>query len=122
MIISMLQGVSEMLKDTKEVEVKCAKIMLDKIIDGMCREDVKVVSSPTSPQKDKPKQGHQPPPQESNEPEYIVAVENGILLGIKYQGESGVEEAEFDLAIEVDGKITTYGAAKGNKFTSGRIL
>lgn len=115
----MLQAISEMLKDTKETKVKCAKIMLDKIIEGRVIQD----ASPESLEDNIPSRKSQKVTSpKSNEPEYIVAVDQGILLSIKYQTEKGIEEAPDDLAIEVDGKITTYESAKGKKFQSGRVI
>ena len=40
MIITMLEAISEMLKNSKEVEVMCAKTMLDKIITSTGKEQV----------------------------------------------------------------------------------
>lgn len=105
-----------MMKDSKDVEVKCARIMLDKVIAGMERDPKAGIPVEVFPAKE---QKHR---EKSHDPEYMVHVEHGILLDIKCQGEHGTVEAPLDLAIEVDGEITTYEKAKGKSFQTGRII
>ncbi len=111
MIVNMLKGVSEMLDKSQEVKVQCAKIMLDKIIDGM-----------KEPEYIKQKPGTVVPVKTVNahpiEPQYEISVEHGRLVWIHIDK----EDAPHDLPLLVDGVETTYGQAIGRAFQNGSLL
>ena len=119
MIIDMLTGVSEMLRDTKEVEVKCAKIMLDKIIDGMLKENITVVD--TTPKKASPK----PKPQPGQVELEMQAAEGKGEYRIIVDSQKRIKEIEGAMdttMVELDGVPMTVKEAIGKTFVSGRIL
>lgn len=134
----MLQAVSEMLKEgidykleEHKTQVKCAKIILDKIVEGLNTKPPPDLSSkvnwsyaPTSYEqieKDypKPEPTLEPVPVKKKEkiPEgkyKIVKNANNRLVRI--------DGLPLDAMVELDGKAMTHEQARGKEFISGRIL
>lgn len=127
MIINMLEAVSAMLEipDTEKVligyeKVKCAKIMLDKIIEGMKKDKSldnsygKIVDvarlTPIEEAKPNPTSAKRMPKQDEVE----IMVDAGIIQSIK--------NAKDDTMIELDGKALPWRKAIGMSFSKGKIL
>lgn len=140
MEINMLEAISEMIKDTKETEVKCAKIMLDKVILGMkekCKsklvvEDVRICTvcrgydshatdcpkiarelEPVSiPHKESLK-ARPPAEPDPNGYEMVVDTQNRILK---------IKNLPLEALVSLDGVTMTHQEAIGKTFTEGKIL
>lgn len=124
MYVKMLEAVSEMLKmpvaSTICTErVKCAKLMLDKIIEGMqgdpscstptkqTKEQINAVATTASPPK--------PPVKRTpKEDEVEIMVDAGIIKSIK--------NAKDDTMIQLDGIAYPWLKAIGRNFSEGKIL
>lgn len=120
MLLPMLKAVSKML-DFKNItantmgvdgitQVKCAKTILDELINGLEGES-KPVSRETHGAK--PNLAPRETLEERSEDWMITVDEN-----------KGLQIAGFplDRMLEVDGKTISYGQARGQKFTRVRIL
>lgn len=112
MLKNMLEAASEMMKESKEPKVQCAKTIIDKIVVGLGGSISEIEPTvdellQTAPAK-KAKKANQA------DPKYKVIVEHGKLIQIE-----GLPE---DAKIEVDGVITTHAEAKGKPFQNGRII
>lgn len=105
MLLSMLEAISEMLKDTKETEVKCAKIMLDKVIVGMSNKSTEALLTP-EPIKIKS-------PKPSDKIELIMSANNTI---------ADIRGAKDDTIVELDGKQMPWKEAIDKSFSNGRIV
>lgn len=123
MTISMLHAVSDMIKECEDVKVQCAKIMLDKILDGCSTyREVNPIPKVTLPKRPV----HNPV---SDDDYLLVTDENGALKEIKQvfiRDEDGnvVDSREIDgtTLLELDGAKVEYKNAKGKKFKRGRVL
>jgi len=118
MIVSMLEAISSMLNqtDVKEtqyagylVRADCAKMMLDKVIEGMREKGVPdypgVPTAPTGPGKTAKK---------PREDEIQVVVEHGKITNVLY--------AKEDTQLELDGKVYPWQECIGKSFSSGRVV
>ena len=126
MIKVMLEAVSDMLKpggeDFKEfrTRVSCAKTILDKVIEGLPKEEgIVQIPSVFAPDIKVP----QSVTESTSKPELkgpvdgkykIVKDDNNKLVKI--------EGLPLDAKVELDGKVMTHMQARGTKFISGRIL
>ena len=115
MIKNMLEAVSEMLAGEPEgvdqQSVRCAKIMLDKIIAGLNKSE-NFYSEPFKdpiqlPPKDKKYVSH-------NADNVKVVVEHGIIKNI--------ENASDDTKLELDGKIYPWKECIGKSFVQGKVV
>jgi len=119
MHIPMLEAISKMLefededtRDLKVERVKCAKFMLDKIIEGMkgtpSLEPLVTLNKPLTP---KAPERHDRP--SATAPSIEVDDERKIVR---------VHNAQPDTIIELDGKKYTPAQALGRTFQKGKIL
>ncbi len=112
MIINMLEAISEMLKDTKEVEVKCAKTMLDKVIEGMKNKNNPQVVLEQFSTLDNLQKKQVPVKVKNND--VRIVVDGGKV--------TSVENAKDDTQIELDGVVYPWKETIGKTFFHGRIL
>lgn len=122
----MLEAVSLMLefKDTDEQmrtyeKIKCAKIMLDKIIEGMKDKPLKrvIVGGGRTPEEAETNMKEVIPKPKKALPkagEVEICVDHGIIQSIK-----NAEEATM---IQLDGKAYPWKTAVGMSFTEGKVL
>ena len=111
MIIPMLEAISSMMKDTKETEVKCAKIMLDKVIEGMKDKHIPTVEIPTLIDTT-PRQVL--PPKLKKDDYQIIVDKNQKIVSIK--------NLPLDAKVELDGVVMTHQESLGKTFVSGKVL
>lgn len=109
MVIDMLEAISDMLNQSEEVKVQCAKLMLDKIISGLVKnpEEVEKELKFNPPQNKK-----KVIPQQDQIA--IVPNDDGTIKDIIGMDDDG--------KIELDGVVYTRKEAIGRKFQNGRIL
>lgn len=141
MHIQMLKAVSKMLKldetqDKFEVilaRIECAKTMLDGIIAGMDTEGVHLtINTPVEPVSINAVADTEIPktpevPVEAPKPErftYLPVADGGKLDKIKMHDNkfNKDSEAPLTLGVKIDGKVTTYGKAKGNPFQNIELV
>jgi len=113
----MLEAISSMLEGSSEPEVKCAKMMLDKIIEGRQAELPIMVPFPGV------SRDYAVPPSctslpNKEEPMYLVDGEKGTLnkISVKYGEHGDLEEVQQDFFLKVDEVVCTYFQAKGKPF------
>lgn len=117
MTTNMLQAISKMLEQQGTFEVvafkervKCAKLMLDKIIEGLNQDsasipcDVELVKGEFPPSKEP-----EPKPKSQHQGQYQVVVDADQKL-------SKINGLPLDTQIIVDGKKMTYQQAIGKTF------
>ena len=118
MVIPMLEAISTMLSGCKDAKVECAKIMLDKVIEGMkpdtTIDEIRKLASAGEPlisdmPKFKPKL---PKPKESDY--QIIVDENQRIKEIK--------GLPLEALVEIDGVVMTHLKSIGLNFTSGKVL
>ena len=117
MIVNMLEAISEMLaQDDKMVaqeyfvRARCAKVMLDKVIEAMrVGADVTPFISPLPPRVTLPA-----PKPKRTENEVQIIVEHGKI--------SSIQNAKDNTKIELDGKVYGWQEAIGKSFSEGRVL
>ena len=125
----MLEAVSMMLDFNKEIymnvpaeRVECAKIMLDKIIEGMKpretffdieNKEIDVLPLPKAP--NPPKQ-HIPPPIPDGQ--YQIEMNPDFTL----RAINGTPPLSLDAPIELDGRVTTYKDVIGKAYNTIKIL
>jgi hypothetical protein len=110
MTIEMLEAISDMMKETKEIECKCAKVMLDKVITGLKKQHTTL--STIAPIKGSAKVTDNVVG--DNQQYQVIVGSMQELIEIKGLG---LEEI-----VEIDGKHMTYEQAIGKNFSSGRIV
>lgn len=121
----MLKAINKMLSDSKDPEVKCAKIMLDEIINGLEGgfKFPKPLQDILDDEKDKPATATEvakpkPPKPMIKKPEKgQVKIEVGPDRRL-----TRVEGAEMDDKIMLDNKIMTVREAIGKTFNEARVL
>lgn len=126
MVVKMLEGVSDMLDGNAGDKVKCGKIMLDKIIEGMKEEskDIGVVKYEwkagtgavdleQTPTKKTPSAKNLPPVPAKGD--YKIEVDSNRRI-------TKIHGLPLDGKVELDGKIMTHQQAIGKQFTEGRII
>ncbi len=126
MIINMLEAVSAMLEvkggAISASKAECAKIMLDKIIEGMKDKDTVFTTNDTAPiqviKQDEIVQVTPPsPPTPKRVPkpdEVEIMVDAGIIKSIK--------NAKDDTMIQLDGIAYPWRKAIGRSFSEGKVL
>ncbi len=137
MILNMLEAISEILKDSKESEVRCAKIMLNQIINGMKDEKMSSVCLPIISRTPLSSTGSQVPqqyatisdatktpetkrPQENtSKPKHLV--EPSIEVDDKSNKITRVLNATKDTKIILDNVTYTPQQVIGMTFKTGRI-
>jgi hypothetical protein len=103
MTIEMLEAVSEMLEESKEVKVVCGKTLLNKIITGLKSDSTSITTLPKSKTL------------QNKDAQYKVVVDElGKLVSI--------DGLESNSLVEVDGLRMTYAEAIGKTFNKGRII
>ena len=127
MTVVMLEAISQMLEECKDVKVQCAKIMLDKILNGipnLPNTFIPISTAPSPYQDVKPTAKIKEP-----EDQYLFTADKGALKEIKRvirRDEIGdvvlSEELEPFALVELDGRTHTYEEAKGKKFNTGKVL
>ncbi len=133
MVTNMLKAISQMLiqepKETSSMaefaqRVKCAKIMLDEIIQGMIGNKTETTTSTqVTFNKDKPQAQAQSPlvkELEPKEPEYTIEVEPGTKA-LKWMERNGHSIPLTQLLL-VDGKQVTYEKAIGMIFKQIKVV
>ena len=128
MIVNMLEAISEMIsidgpEDMKDVatRVRCAKIMLDKVIDGLKEKPELMPAFHYKKALEAPEvkiQNHK----EKVEPEYQINVEHGKLIFMKINKNGEWVDAPHDTPMVIDEIVTTYGEAIGKPFQNGQVL
>lgn len=118
MYIKMLEAVSNMMADSKEIKVQCALTMLNKIIEGMRGDEQPIfvpknmeVITPTFPTV---QANAKVPTGRPHPTEPTIEVEEGKIVR--------VHNAKADTIIELDGKKYSATEVVGKSFTKGRIL
>lgn len=124
MVIKMLEAVSDMLHFEGEIpleRVECARIMLDKIIEGMqFKEELHLVSHDLGvidpPNKPTPPKKHTPTPLPEGQYQIEMSADFTIAA-IK-----GNPPLAPDAQIELDGKVVAYKDVIGKAYNTVKIL
>ena len=111
MLVPMLEAIAEMLKDTKETEVKCAKIMLDKVIEGMKEKEAPFGLQP-----------HPDVPSIRDIQKRTVKKEGDVQIVVEHGKITNVLNAREDTRIELDGKEYGWQETIGKSFSTGRVV
>lgn len=116
----MLEAVTEMLEGSYEIKVQCAKIMLDKVIEGMQSDPENQISDVIKiPLKEiKRKTPNNAPPVTINPPnqdQYPIILNDDKTI-------KEIQGLPFDALVELDGIKMTHQDAIGMAFQQGRIL
>lgn len=130
MQIEMLKAVSEMLsikaEDKAELafeRVRCGKIMLDKIIEGMDKEPSYSKMQFDSEPEFEPQPQPQPEPKKKEPPLFFPVVDDHHKLDkILVMKDGSKVEAPEDMMVEIDGITMTHDQAKGKSFKELRVL
>ena len=118
MVTNMLKAISEMLENSKEEKVHCAKIMLDRIIEGMESTTVTLNGNTASTISNRPStltQGL-----ESTNPVYTIEVDPASKV-LKWIKRDGVILPPTQLMM-IDGKQLPYSKAVGMKFNDIKVV
>lgn len=119
MIIDMLEAISEMINDANEDKVACAKIMLDRIIEGMKREkEGSIIVAYNDHLKETLDVKIQPPKKKiipPNAEQYPIILNDDKTI-------REIQGLPLDAMVELDGIAMTYQDAIGKTFQTGKIL
>ena len=136
MVIKMLQAVSEMLEgdevngNASAEAVRCAKLMLDKVIEGMIDEEKSNAPIPLSDPtihtditgKVIPEQ-HKPANEKTAAEKLRAKLdEKAVQIVVDHGKITEVKNALPDTKIELDGKVYTPAECVGKSFEKGRVL
>lgn len=119
MLKNMLKAASQMMSESKEPKVQCAKTIIDEIVSGIegkrGKKEVMPVMDGIEPVVEEPTPIKRKPGRPAKtEQKYEVLVNEGRLVEI-----AGLSD---DAKVEINGVVMTHAEAKGKPFQNGRII